>query len=37
MDSIGLRIKGLMSKEKVGVPVLAKRLGKTKQAVYMIC
>ena len=31
---IGLRIKQLMSQEKLDVMTLAKRLGKTKQAVY---
>ena len=31
---IGLKIKGLMSKEKMDAPTLARRLGKTKQAVY---
>ncbi len=31
---IGLKIKELMSKEKMDAPALAKRLGKTKQAVY---
>lgn len=31
---IGLKIKGLMSKEKVDAPALAKKIGKTKQAVY---
>lgn len=32
--SIGLRIKELMSQEKIDVPTLAKQIGKTKQAVY---
>lgn len=31
---IGLKIKELMSKEKMDAPTLARRLGKTKQAVY---
>lgn len=31
---IGLRIKQLMSQERLDVMTLAKRLGKTKQAVY---
>jgi transcriptional regulator with XRE-family HTH domain len=31
---IGLKIKELMSKEKIDAPELARRLGKTKQAVY---
>lgn len=31
---IGLKIKELMSKEKMDAPALARRLGKTKQAVY---
>lgn len=34
MFDIGLKIKELMSKEKIDSPELAKRLGKTKQAVY---
>lgn len=34
MDSIGLKIKKLMNKEKIDAPTLARRLGKTKQAVY---
>lgn len=32
--SIGLKIKELMSQEKIDVPTLAKQIGKTKQAVY---
>lgn len=31
---IGLKIKELMSKEKMDAPTLARELGKTKQAVY---
>jgi transcriptional regulator with XRE-family HTH domain len=31
---IGLKIKELMSKEKLDAPTLARRLGKSKQAVY---
>lgn len=31
---IGLKIKELMSKEKIDAPTLAKRLGKSKQAIY---
>lgn len=31
---IGLKIKELMIKEKLEIPELAKRLGKTKQAIY---
>lgn len=31
---IGLKIKGLMSKENIDAPTLARRLGKSKQAVY---
>ncbi|MBR4040855.1 MAG: hypothetical protein IKJ09_00885 [Bacteroidaceae bacterium] len=31
---IGQRIKELMSKEKIDAPTLAKKIGKTKQAVY---
>lgn len=31
---IGLKIKELMVKEKIDIPELAKKLGKTKQAVY---
>ena len=31
---IGLKIKELMSKEKIDAPTLARELGKTKQAVY---
>lgn len=34
MFNIGLKIKELMSKQKIDSPELAKRLGKTKQAVY---
>lgn len=34
MISIGLKIKELMSKEKMDAPALAKKLGKSKQAVY---
>lgn len=33
---IGLRIKELMSKEKIDAPTLAKKLGKSKQALYYI-
>lgn len=32
--NIGLKIKELMSKEKIDTPTLAKKMGKTKQAVY---
>lgn len=32
--NIGLKIKELMSKEKMDTPTLAKKMGKTKQAVY---
>lgn len=32
--SIGLKIKKLMSQEKIDVPTLARQIGKTKQAVY---
>lgn len=31
---IGLKIKELMVKEKIDIPELAKKLGKTKQAIY---
>lgn len=31
---IGLKIKELMRKEKIDAPTLAKRMGKTKQAIY---
>ena len=31
---IGLKIRELMSKEKIDAPTLAKRMGKTKQAIY---
>ncbi len=31
---IGLKIKELMSKEKLDAPTLSRRLGKSKQAVY---
>lgn len=31
---VGLKIRELMSKENIEIPELAKRLGKTKQAVY---
>ena len=31
---IGLKIRELMSKEKIDAPTLAKKIGKTKQAVY---
>ena len=34
MCNIGLKIKELMSQEKIDAPELAKRIGKTKQAVY---
>lgn len=34
MFNIGLKIKELMSQEKIDAPTLAKKLGKTKQAVY---
>lgn len=34
MIFIGLKIRGLMSKEKMDAPALAKRLNKSKQAVY---
>ncbi len=34
MFNIGLKIKELMSQEKIDAPELAKRIGKTKQAVY---
>lgn len=34
MVYIGLKIKELMSKEKMDAPALAKRLNKSKQAVY---
>lgn len=32
--AIGLKIKELMSKEKIDAPTLAKKMGKTKQAIY---
>lgn len=34
MLNIGLKIKELMGQEKIDAPELAKRIGKTKQAVY---
>jgi transcriptional regulator with XRE-family HTH domain len=34
MFNIGLKIKELMGQEKIDTPELAKRIGKTKQAVY---
>ena len=34
MFNIGLKIKELMGQEKIDAPELAKRMGKTKQAVY---
>ncbi len=34
MFNIGLKIKELMGQEKIDAPELAKRIGKTKQAVY---
>ena len=34
--SIGVKIKELMSKEKMDAPALAKRLNKSKQAVYVM-
>lgn len=34
--NIGLKIRELMSKEKIDAPTLAKNIGKTKQAVYDI-
>ncbi len=34
MFNIGLKIKELMSQAKIDAPELAKRIGKTKQAVY---
>lgn len=36
MFNIGLKIKELMSQEKIDAPELAKRIGKTKQAVYVM-
>lgn len=34
MYHIGLKIRALMSKEKIDAPTLAKKMGKTKQAIY---
>ena len=34
MVHIGLKIKGLVDKEKLDIPYVAKKLGKSKQAVY---
>lgn len=34
MYHIGLKIRTLMSKEKIDAPTLAKKMGKTKQAIY---
>lgn len=36
MVHIGLKIKELMSERKIDAPTLAKRLNKTKQAVYVM-
>ena len=36
MKSIGQKIKDLMSQNKIDAPSLAKRLGKTKQAIYVM-